>query len=64
MFYLMDCSAEAKFWILFGICCAVVLGIVYITAIIEAIAERKMRVEERRRACKRYNTAIRPARRY
>ena len=64
MFYLMDYSADVKFWILFGICCAIIFGILVITAIIEAIDERKARAEERRRACKRYNTAIRPARRY
>lgn len=64
MFYLMDYSVDVKFWILVGICLAILFGILGIMAIIEAIDERKMRAEERRRACKRYNTAIRPARRY
>lgn len=64
MFYLMDCSVEVKFLILCGICCAILFGILVIAAIIEAVAERRERAEERRRACKRYNTAIRPARKY
>lgn len=64
MFYLMDCPAEVKFLIFAGICLAILFGILVITAIIEAVAERRERAEERRRACKRYNTAIRPARRY
>lgn len=64
MFYLMDCPAEVKFLILCGICLAILFGILVVTAIIEAVAERRERAEERRRACKRYNTAIRPARRY
>ena len=64
MFYLMDYSVDVKFWIYCGICLAILFGILVVTAIIEAIDERKARAEERRRACKRYNTAIRPARRY
>ena len=64
MFNLMDYSADVKFWILVGICLAILFGILGIMAIIEAIDERMMRAEERRRACKRYGTAIRPARRY
>lgn len=64
MFNLMDYSADVKFWIFAGICLAILFGILVITAIIEAVAERRERAEERRRACKRYNTAIRPARRY
>lgn len=64
MFYLMDYSVDVKFWILVGICLAILFGILGIMAIIEAIDERKMRAEERRRAHKRYNTAIRSARRY
>lgn len=64
MFNLMDCSADVKFLILCGICLAILFGILAITAIIEAVAERRERAEERRRACKRYNAAIRPARRY
>lgn len=65
MFNLMDYSVDVKFWILVGICLAIIMGILGIMAIIEAIDERReRRAEERRRACKRYNTAIRPARRY
>lgn len=64
MFNLMDYSVDVKFWILVGICLAILFGILGIMAIIEAIDERRARAEERRRACKRYNTAIRPARRY
>jgi hypothetical protein len=65
MFYLMDYSADVKFWIYCGICLAIIFGILGIMAIIEAIDERReRRAEERRRACKRYNAAIRSARRY
>ena len=64
MFYLLDYSADVKLWILFGICCAILFGILVITAIIEAVAERRERAEEHRRALKRYNAPIRPARRY
>ncbi|MBQ2241493.1 MAG: hypothetical protein II319_05075 [Clostridia bacterium] len=64
MFNLMDYSVDVKFWIFAGICLAILFGILGIMAIIEAIAERRERAEERRRAHKRYNTAIRPARRY
>ncbi len=64
MFYLMDYSADVKFWIFCGICLAILFGILVVTAIIEAVAERRERAEERRRALKRYNAAIRPARRY
>lgn len=65
MFNLMDYSVDVKFWIFAGICLAILFGILGIVAIIEAIDERReRRAEERRRACKRYNAAIRPARRY
>ena len=64
MFYLMDCPAEVKFLIFAGICCAILFGILAITAIIEAVAERRERDEERRRALKRSGAAIRPTRRY
>lgn len=64
MFFMMNYPFEVKCWILFGIFCAIVLTTLCIAAIIEAIAERRERKEELRRAHKRYNTAIRPARRY
>jgi Tfp pilus assembly protein PilX len=57
-------STDAKFYLIIGFVCAIILGLLCIVAIIEAIDERRARAEERRRACKRYNTAIRPARRY
>lgn len=65
MFNLMDYSVDVKFWIFAGICLAILFGILVVTAIIEAVdARRERRAEERRRACKRYNAAIRPARKY
>ena len=65
MYLMIDKAADLDFMLYVGFWGMIVfLGVIGITAIIEAIAERKMRSEERRRACKRYNTAIRPARRY
>lgn len=64
MYFMNGLSTDAKFWLMFAAFCAIILGLLCIVAIIEAIAERRARAEERRRACKRYNTAIRPARRY
>ena len=65
MYLMIDKAADLDFMLYVGFWGMIIfLGVIGITAIIEAIAERKMRVEERRRACKRYNTAIRPARRY
>lgn len=59
MFYMMDYSADVKLWILFGICCAILFGILGITTIIEAIAEKKTE-RKRRRYGKRYTVEIRP----
>ena len=64
MYPMINYSFDVKCWILFGIFCAIVLTTLCIAAIIEAIAERRERKEELRRACKRHNTAIRPTRRY
>ena len=65
MYLMIDKAADLDFMLYVGFWGMIVfLGVIGITAIIEAIAERKTRAEERRRACKRYNTAIRPARRY
>lgn len=64
MYFMNSLSTDAKFWLIFAAFCAIILGLLCIVAIIEAIAERRYRAEERRRACKRYNAAIRPARRY
>lgn len=64
MFNWLNYSFEVKFWLMFAAFCAIILGLLCIMAIIEAIDERRARAEERRRACKRYNAAIRPARRY
>lgn len=63
MYLLIDKVADLNFMLYVGFWGAIVfLGVIGITAIIEAVVER--RAEKRRRACKRYNTAIRPARRY
>lgn len=64
MYFMNGLSTDAKFWLMFAAFCAIILGLLCIMAIIEAIDERRARAEERRRAHKRYNTAIRPARRY
>jgi hypothetical protein len=65
MYLMIDKAADLDFMLYVGFWGMIVfLGVIGITAIIEAAVERKMRAEERRRACKRYNTAIRPARRY
>ena len=64
MYFMNGLSTDAKFYLIIGFVCAIILGLLCIVAIIEAIAERRARAEERRRACKRYNAAIRPARRY
>lgn len=65
MFFMNGLSTDAKFYLIIGFVCAIILGLLCIVAIIEAIDERReRRAEERRRACKRYNAAIRPARKY
>lgn len=63
MYLMIDKAADLDFMLYVGFWGMIVfLGVIGITAIIEAAAEK--RAEKRRRACKRYNTAIRPARRY
>lgn len=64
MYFMNGLSTDAKFWLMFAAFCAIVFAFLGIVAIFEAIAERRARAEERRRACKRYNAAIRPARKY
>ena len=65
MYLMIDKAADLDFMLYVGFWGAIVfLGVIGITAIIEAVAERKERKEELRRACKRYNTAVRPTRRY
>lgn len=63
MFNLMDYSADVKFWIFAGICCAILFSILGIVAIFEAIDEKRAE-RKRRRYGKRYTVQIRPARRY
>lgn len=63
MYLMIDKAADFEFMLYVGFWGAVaLLGVIGITAIIEAVVER--RAEKRRRACKRYSTAIRPTRRY
>lgn len=66
MYLMIDKVADLDFMLYVGFWGMIVfLGVIGITAIIEAIAERRARrADERRRACKHHNTAIRPARRY
>jgi len=65
MYFWINSTPETKCWIAFAAFCAIVFAFLGIMAIIEAIDERReRRAEERRRACKRYNMPIRPARRY
>lgn len=66
MYLMIDKAADFDFMLYVGFLGAIVfVAVCVITGIIEAICDRVERKrEERRRACKRYSTAIRPTRRY
>lgn len=66
MYLMIDKAADFDFMLYVGFWGAIVLvAVCVIIGIIEAICDRVERKrEERRKACKRYNTAVRPARRY
>lgn len=63
MYFMNGLSTDAKFYLIIGFVCAIILGLLCIVAIFEAIAEKKEE-RKRRKYGKRYTVELRPWERY